>query len=700
MREEEGVSGPRVEELLRSFGYSSLFREAGWTECLLVWEDERWLGRGEDRAQAFADAVRQAFPSQAARRALALAAAIASGDRIRAGGRAAEADLSGSPTSAPSRSLGDASLWDAIAGETSGTVSTEGGSLPLSESSARAASETSTRAEDSRSEPSPSVVLQPTDAQSGEDRSPTDAAHELTTELAVRDLDVVELQPQAAGRRLDPLTSAEALVRLKVLAETIRCDREEGALWTPDRQRLLLLGWISHARSVQDAARGDPLVHARVAALARDLAKLSNTWWPGTVGALRLDTAPCDCAGDLSSAEGESPRTWLEVAQAAEERLARIEAEDQAAGRDEFGWADAAYLDPAPPDPETRLRAIALELDRLTEPVARRNSSRPTRDALVRVESEAWEKIASRARWLRSSATDIEAWGKIVGTLRWVAANLPSQRCERLHTLLDPASQPPRAWALVCGWDPEKRARQRLKKDVLARAPQAEDHPAMAGVLAWVREAVAVSEIEYARIATILSPFADMVTAIDASSFSKDRPHRNRLRKIQEVLRASSTSAPASPASPKDAEPTSESYEIEAPEGGADASPAPTREEVLLAALRPRTSGKRALFVTNRNDPTLVDKLRELFAFESIEACDVQPRRVAAKAQSVASHSYDFVLAATGFIPHKVDALLVEACRAADTLYVRVNRGRPQACILGLARELGVRESPEGARST
>ena len=58
---------------------------------------------------------------------------------------------------------------------------------------------------------------------------------------------------------------------------------------------------------------------------------------------------------------------------------------------------------------------------------------------------------------------------------------------------------------------------------------------------------------------------------------------------------------------------------------------------------------------------------------------------------ALVAHSWAWpVLAATGFMPHKVDGVLKDACRAVRTPYVRVNRGRPLQCLLRMAHELGV----------
>lgn len=53
--------------LLSRLGYRVHFRVAEWTECLLVSDDESFVGRGEDAERALADAVRAALPSRLAR---------------------------------------------------------------------------------------------------------------------------------------------------------------------------------------------------------------------------------------------------------------------------------------------------------------------------------------------------------------------------------------------------------------------------------------------------------------------------------------------------------------------------------------------------------------------------------------------------------------------------------------------------------
>jgi hypothetical protein len=55
-------------ELLEASGYVVVIRTAGWTECLVHREGERWDGRGLDEDEAIADVLHKMLPSRLARR--------------------------------------------------------------------------------------------------------------------------------------------------------------------------------------------------------------------------------------------------------------------------------------------------------------------------------------------------------------------------------------------------------------------------------------------------------------------------------------------------------------------------------------------------------------------------------------------------------------------------------------------------------
>src|SRR5437773_6640018 len=59
---------PATAQVLREFGYSISWREAGWHECLISGHGESWHGHGLSPAEALENALRQALPSNAARR--------------------------------------------------------------------------------------------------------------------------------------------------------------------------------------------------------------------------------------------------------------------------------------------------------------------------------------------------------------------------------------------------------------------------------------------------------------------------------------------------------------------------------------------------------------------------------------------------------------------------------------------------------
>ncbi len=116
-----------------------------------------------------------------------------------------------------------------------------------------------------------------------------------------------------------------------------------------------------------------------------------------------------------------------------------------------------------------------------------------------------------------------------------------------------------------------------------------------------------------------------------------------------------------------------------------------TNETRILRAVQKRIRGKRALYVSNRKDPELESKLTGLLKV-TITWCDGDMRGVQAQCERITNGKYDLVLSATGFQTHGTDKALSEASREAKVRYVRVNRGRPAACVQAIAREFGIEE--------
>ena len=96
------------------------------------------------------------------------------------------------------------------------------------------------------------------------------------------------------------------------------------------------------------------------------------------------------------------------------------------------------------------------------------------------------------------------------------------------------------------------------------------------------------------------------------------------------------------------------------------------------------------MFISNRNDPLLHERLLKALAFAELDWCEADVKRAQAAEQKVAGGGYDFVLAATGFLSHSVDGRIAKVCRARQIPYVRVERGRPLTCVRSLARDLGI----------
>src|SRR5262245_48762628 len=61
------MSFEALRALIIASGYELRFRENDWVECLLLKDDEQWLGRGRDRVSALHAAVHLACPSSLAR---------------------------------------------------------------------------------------------------------------------------------------------------------------------------------------------------------------------------------------------------------------------------------------------------------------------------------------------------------------------------------------------------------------------------------------------------------------------------------------------------------------------------------------------------------------------------------------------------------------------------------------------------------
>lgn len=606
---------------LQENGYRVAFRDQGWVECLLWCDGERWLGRGADRDEAADDALRQAFPSRAARLLLA--------------GLGAPAVVS-APEQAPPEAVPPDELTD---------------DAPPPEETEPAA---------------------PPEAPPPEAKPPEDL---------VAPVPAPQPAPQPRRRIVEAMTTEEALDSLGLLEDAITAERPEVALMVPERQGLILLAWICRARSAEESTEEEPEVVARVADLARTLSGWSKAWWPGTVVGLRRDASPGDVGRALGIAVDDRPRTWAEAATAAEAKIEAWEERDERAGLDEYGWADAAYLEPGPLRPDQQLH----ELRRRVEPLLGSLDGAPPGGVPKALASPTaaqvreWEDWARLVRWLRGFVSEFEEWGALAGRMRWLASRVKA--ASPVAKLLDPATRPTRPWAAELGQDPEAKRHKLLKRKVLQTAPGPDREADPIEVTRWVGEAIEVLPDE--RIAAYLAPHEGLAAALIGDAMPEGtnaRRWKRRLTKIQKLALGMDPGAPPPPVE-----------EVE--DLGEVADPEAKREdpaEALLQEVLPRTRDKAALFIGNRRDPNLHEELQETFAFSRLDWCEGGPRRLQDVRDRVTSGRYDFVLGATGFQSHSMDSQMVQACRRSGIPYVRVHRGRRLACILAISRELGL----------
>jgi hypothetical protein len=110
----------------------------------------------------------------------------------------------------------------------------------------------------------------------------------------------------------------------------------------------------------------------------------------------------------------------------------------------------------------------------------------------------------------------------------------------------------------------------------------------------------------------------------------------------------------------------------------------------VLEDVRSAMSGKRLVFVSTRRDPDLQAQLKDALPSAALDWRVAEPRRLEALGEAIQHGAYDVVLGAVGFQSQGTDALLARACKLAGVRYLRVNRGRPIACLRALARDLAI----------
>ena len=465
----------------------------------------------------------------------------------------------------------------------------------------------------------------------------------------------------------------EALTEVQGILAEIQEAEEEIALMAPRLVQLHMLSWICRGREQQSEFPNDARVRRTVASIASHLGRLANRYWPGNVPALRANTAPSATQRVLGVPE--TPSTWREAAEAADDAIAELLANPDF---DEDGWRDRERLRPRPNDPERLLASLLADVEGLTGSLEVRKD-RQLEENLHQLDAGQVERlgeIGQLARWLRLGQPDAVAWGSLMGRLRWAAHKLGSAGAP-LTEVLDPTYRPPAPWAshLTRQSEAEQRARDRAR---LHRGRPWTSGPIDADtVLAWVVEAFAAFDTD--EIAALVAEVREVVEAVaDEQLASLTRGQRRRYRSLMKHLAADSVRdvvVDEVPEAPPAVEPARELR--------------PDPGEQLVASIRAEVEGQQALFVSNRDDAILKERLEEAFGF-ALDWLVADPRKIQAASKRIEHGTYDLVIAATGFMHHKDDRALSLACSARDTPYVRAYRGRTQATAKALARTLGL----------
>ncbi len=613
---------------LQDLGYRFGFRRNTWVECLVTGRGEGWCGAGWTEAEALDDAIEKMFPSYASRTLLQARFGIGQSIEV----------LEGTPES-----------------EVAIDVAVE-----LAADSPSTCEESGASAEESSG--------------SGEIEDTEGVLEAVPVSVPP------PRHPAALTRRVLP---NEALEELADLERTILTTKNELVFATAERQRLVMLSWIAQARSLGEALPSIDKVGRIVGRIATTLGGYCKSWWPGSVRALQQAATPSDAAAEFEWERPHEFLSWAEVAERADRILNERIEEDEERGYDEYGWADEKASYPPPPDVVSLQTEVRHQLEAHAGPVGEPPSLDRAADRMISAyRSSGILALARKTRWLRRWTTEPMEWGALIGRLRWLSYQ-GDHRLRALGSVLSPERRG-LPWAYVLGVDPNKREKQRARRKLLETLSVG-DPGKDPGWPAWLVSAF--DHFETRRMARLLGRRAEEIRSIEEDALlgvvdpDQRRRTRSRLKKLKEALADL----------PLDEE--SASFELEAELSKVqditqDEEPTTDPHEALRAKVLSHTKGRRALFVSNRNDPDLKSRLVGELEFEELEWSDGSVRRSEALAEAIRKKRFDLVLLATGFQSHKLDNLLSRACRSSDIPFLRVNRGRPLAVYQAIERSL------------
>lgn len=643
------ASPTNLRALLEIAGYHVRVRTDAWTECLVFREEERWVGRGLDEGEALRDATEQMLPSRLGRGMLQASAAAAPQRTIEP---SAPIAITTEPPAAEERAVEPSPITTITAFT---PVTPVAAITPVAAVAAIAA-----------------VTPEPAAAIAAVTPAPPPAAVAPAPEAPAPRLEARVEAPADRSARLRP---SDALEQVEKLINAIEDRLPVVARMCADRQRLNMLVWICRARAVEESMPGVRDVEHAVARVARRLTEIGKMFWPGSVRALQLSARPADVRREMHATWASDPTNWIEATQLAERLLGEHMSKSVDIGLDEDGWADSAARTPKPGDPDALFEEVDAELKTLLVPPGDVPNGRL--GELSSAEMDTLINAARKLRWLRGAVKDDLAWGLAMGRLRRAVPGL-GDRATRVRDVLDNRFKPSASWAKILGEGeaPMSTVVESPAK-LMADMPSAED--GKDALMAWLIRAFDVLNTPV--LVEKMGALRGQLGAFTEEELNHaDRRVRRRLREL--VKRA----AEVDTAPPKEA---AKAPEPEPEDTTADDPLAASALDALADRVRQQTKGSRALFVSNREDPELGARLSEMLGI-TIAWCDGSLRRVQAQCERITRGSYDLVLSATGFQVHGVDSALARASSAAGIPYVRVNRGRPVACVQAIAREFGL----------
>lgn len=601
------------QEALKELGYSVTFRHNAWRECLVSGSEDVWTGQGLDNDAALEDALRTMLPSRAARRAFdeyskALYLVRHPEPQVK------------TPTPEPAKPKKDnLVVYD----------------------------RTNLRVTEPPPAPAPKPQVQP----------------ETGTYV----------DPSLADEKEEPdilLTEEEARTRLREIAQEIVDDRGELAVMASHFQKLNVASWIFQARSIEEQFPKHKAIAEDVHQIALMLTVFCKEFWPGSVQALQVYTAPRNSLEGLVKTKTR-PETWAEAAAILEEAVDEM---GNATGQDAYGWHDSHLTNPPPPSP-SKVLAEAVELiERVVGPVDEVPDKKSIKNVKMLASSYAKELLhaARLLRWSRTTCKSPILWGMAYGKLRWLS-RFRISGTDKLSPLLDPRNCPPKKWSEVLGRDPAVIRQNRLRAKVMADLPDASW--GLEKVMEWLTDAFPV--FTNPQLAKMTDAVHDSILELEVQDFADaDRSVRSRFKKLQAMIQAQEDLS-----------------EVDLPEVSSVEAEEEDDEEdqedpisALLENVRKITEGKRMLFVSNRNDKTLQKKLEEDLACDVVLKDGGSSSKMRSVLDSVSKGSYDLILMATGFNNHSADAILCRTAKQLDVPYVRVNKGRPLATARAIAR--------------